>query len=88
MASDQIAFDLARQMAASPVKFAKMYGRGELDPSFECLAELPDVLKQELYAAKRRWHAHQIYKTSESRKFLEPSAPLVPSIETEGNGQP
>lgn len=87
MASDTIAHDLARQMAQSPVKFAKMYGRGELDPAFECLHDIPDCLKHELYAAKRRWHAHQIYKTSETRKFLETSAPLVPSIEAEGNGQ-
>ena len=82
---------LLERMKSAPVLLAKKYGRGELDAvhsfSAAVTSKLPDALKQEVYAAARRWHIHQIYKTERNRKFLPQPDHLAPSLDGEGAGQ-
>lgn len=82
---------LLERMKSAPVLFAKKYGRGELNAihafSPATKATMPDALKQEIYAAARRWHSHQIYKTRRNRKFLPQPEHLAPSMDGEGAGQ-
>jgi len=58
----------ASAACAAPVLYAKKNGRGELDAIFafspSIKSQLPDPLKQEIYAAPRRWRIHQIYRPS------------------------
>lgn len=82
---------LLERISSAPVLYAKKYGRGELDVIFafspSIKSKLPGALKQEIYAAARRWRVHQIYKPAGTRKFLPPPEPLTPSLNKEGAGQ-